>query len=606
MAVQVPRYQRQVGTPNMTTAVPAAAAPLQIGGQVTESAGIGAQNVGQAMAQAAMRIKNREDTAARAMEGSAISRELADDYRARLTSNKLMTSAQVQDYVGYVDDRIETAVNNHNGTLASKAALRERLTNERDRLADEASFAALNAARAIGRADMDSRFKVLNSSVVSDPSRLPEAYRQAETIRADYADMFTPEEEIAETARQNSIIAASAVEGFMNRGLYAEAADLVQMPGVADVMSPEQQLSVSNRLMQARERENAQWNAYRQNLQVMANAIGVTPDNAPTWLRAQAAGLQIPTAPQWEPKTDAGKYLADLEAVKARYGEGSIQLADFQAASQAEAMGDPPDLSDVAGMRKEFTGMSKDFIGVRDAYNKISTIPSENTPAAGDMSLIFSYMKMLDPGSTVREGEFATASQTTGVPGQIVNFYNKALTGNFLTPQQRSEFKDQARLIFDVQQRSQKALETNFARMANRAGMNPDDVIGPLSDLTQPADVGPTVAGAAGAPAATQPTEIEYGLDGQPLGTSPAPAAAPSTPGSAVAAEVTAPVTRRGGADGQIDPAIIDEIAAFAQQTPDVGQYFEQMANILDAADEAGVDMTLEEAFAQAKAGGGG
>ena len=36
--------------------------------------------------------------------------------------------------------------------------------------------------------------------------------------------------------------------------------------------------------------------------------------------------------------------------------------------------------------------------------------------AAGDMALIFSYMKMLDPNSTVREGEYATAQDAGSIP----------------------------------------------------------------------------------------------------------------------------------------------------------------------------------------------
>jgi hypothetical protein len=36
-------------------------------------------------------------------------------------------------------------------------------------------------------------------------------------------------------------------------------------------------------------------------------------------------------------------------------------------------------------------------------------------------------MKMLDPTSVVREGEFATAQNAASIPIKIVNMYNKAL-----------------------------------------------------------------------------------------------------------------------------------------------------------------------------------
>ena len=54
--------------------------------------------------------------------------------------------------------------------------------------------------------------------------------------------------------------------------------------------------------------------------------------------------------------------------------------------------------------------------------------------------MIFAYMKMLDPGSVVREQEFANAQNAAGVPDQVRNAYNKALRGERLNPAQRAEF----------------------------------------------------------------------------------------------------------------------------------------------------------------------
>jgi len=39
---------------------------------------------------------------------------------------------------------------------------------------------------------------------------------------------------------------------------------------------------------------------------------------------------------------------------------------------------------------------------------------------------------MLDPGSVVRESEFATAQNAAGVPDQVRNMYNKVLSGTRL------------------------------------------------------------------------------------------------------------------------------------------------------------------------------
>lgn len=62
-----------------------------------------------------------------------------------------------------------------------------------------------------------------------------------------------------------------------------------------------------------------------------------------------------------------------------------------------------------------------------------------------DMTLIFNYMKMIDPGSTVREGEYATAEQTRGLDDAIVTLWDKIMDGTKLSLKQRRHFLKSAR-----------------------------------------------------------------------------------------------------------------------------------------------------------------
>ena len=82
-------------------------------------------------------------------------------------------------------------------------------------------------------------------------------------------------------------------------------------------------------------------------------------------------------------------------------------------------------------LRKEFEGNAKPHLEVRRGYERVLASKDD---AAGDISLIFGFMKMLDPGSVVREGEFATAQNAAGIPDQIKNAYNRALSGERLNP----------------------------------------------------------------------------------------------------------------------------------------------------------------------------
>lgn len=155
--------------------------------------------------------------------------------------------------------------------------------------------------------------------------------------------------------------------------------------------------------------------------------------------------------------------------------------------------GGPAQASLANQYRDEFSKASQDFVKVGDAYTQIRNVAKQPS-AAGDLSLIFSYMKMLDPGSTVREGEFANAQNAGGVGDRIVAQYNKLLRGERLSEPQRADFVSQARTVYDSAKTRHGGVEKRFRGLAQKSGIDPDLVI---SDSSVPED-----APAAGAPAA--------------------------------------------------------------------------------------------------------
>lgn len=117
---------------------------------------------------------------------------------------------------------------------------------------------------------------------------------------------------------------------------------------------------------------------------------------------------------------------------------------------------------------------TKDSQTIRSAYDKIkSTTP---TPA-GDMSMAFAYMKMLDPGSTVREGEQAQVRDATSLLGQVQNAYNKALTGQGLSPEQRRNFVSEASKLYQAQQNSQRQFDESFGGLADTYQIPREEVV---------------------------------------------------------------------------------------------------------------------------------
>ena len=160
-----------------------------------------------------------------------------------------------------------------------------------------------------------------------------------------------------------------------------------------------------------------------------------------------------------------------------------------------------PAIKDPASGRKEFTALSKDFITSRDAHNRVE-VSAQDPSAAGDLALIFNYMKVLDPGSVVREGEFATAQSAGGVPERVRGFYNRVLRGERLDAAQREDFLDRSRRLFAAAGKSQRKLEAQYAKLAEKSNIDPGDVVINFSEevVTTDADEGaPTPVEAAAA-----------------------------------------------------------------------------------------------------------
>jgi len=130
-------------------------------------------------------------------------------------------------------------------------------------------------------------------------------------------------------------------------------------------------------------------------------------------------------------------------------------------------------------LRKEVDNASKEFNKIASAFGRIEAV-TEEPSAAGDLALIFNFMKMLDPGSTVREGEFATAQNAAGVPGRVISLYNNIIRGERLNADQRDDFLDQSKKIFDrSKQDNQKAVD-KIVSIGKRFDIPKEDILGEI------------------------------------------------------------------------------------------------------------------------------
>ena len=190
---------------------------------------------------------------------------------------------------------------------------------------------------------------------------------------------------------------------------------------------------------------------------------------------------------------DLKKKAADLGLTDAQRNEAlartsQLSLAVKKAALELEALKagtpDPAKAFDQEEkLRKEFQARTKVYGELGTTYSNIES-SSKAKSGPGDIALITGFMKMLDPGSVVRETEFATARDTAGLYTRLENSLEKAKSGLFLQPKQREEFVNLAKQYLDSAQKKSGEDKKALGVVVKNYKLNPDNVFGPETTAT--------------------------------------------------------------------------------------------------------------------------
>lgn len=224
---------------------------------------------------------------------------------------------------------------------------------------------------------------------------------------------------------------------------------------------------------------------------VLANAPAETRAYVPKVL--QRSGTQTAAAPQigFRPAKEPSQ--AERQAPSGyRYTADGGSLVPIPGGPADRKNNPAPgDLAQAEqALRKEYSSQIKTPQTVVNSYRQIEQAAT-NPSAQNDLALIFSYMRMLDPASVVREGEFATAQNAAGVPDQIRNAYNKAINGERLNPEQRTGFVSSARGLRDQAQQQIDAYREQYSGLAKEYNYSPERIVGRGSSSRKEGQVPP-------------------------------------------------------------------------------------------------------------------
>ena len=208
-------------------------------------------------------------------------------------------------------------------------------------------------------------------------------------------------------------------------------------------------------------------------------------------MRAQADAKKADVQAQFEEKNqiaDIKKKAADLGLTTAQTNKVLVETRKAgteakKAALELEAFkksgGQDPDkvFQQEEKIRKEYQTRTGKYRELDGTFSNIKTsAASANGP--GDIALITSFMKMLDPGSVVRETEFATGRDTAGLYANLQNQLQKAQNGQFLNATQRQQYVTLSQQYLDASKKRANEEKESLGKVVKNYGLNPENVFG--------------------------------------------------------------------------------------------------------------------------------
>tara|TARA_B100001093_G_scaffold136429_1_gene128972 strand:- start:194 stop:1492 length:1299 start_codon:yes stop_codon:yes gene_type:complete len=129
----------------------------------------------------------------------------------------------------------------------------------------------------------------------------------------------------------------------------------------------------------------------------------------------------------------------------------------------------------VTGRAEKFAQQVSGYKQALQGYNRLKS-SLQAGDAFGDIAAIFGFMKMLDPTSVVREGEFAVAASAGGLFARMQIIMQQAEDGQRLTPEMRQEIMDLSNELVDTYNDAYKSKRDGYQKEFKRYQYQDDEI----------------------------------------------------------------------------------------------------------------------------------
>jgi hypothetical protein len=124
----------------------------------------------------------------------------------------------------------------------------------------------------------------------------------------------------------------------------------------------------------------------------------------------------------------------------------------------------------------------KDFTDMKSAYGQVISALDQGSPI-GDVAGATKVMKLLDPGSVVRESELGIAMAASGRMDRLKYYFDNWASGNKLTPTQRSDFKQLSNELYAAAGQAYNQKRGEYIDFGASTGVELDKALGAPANI---------------------------------------------------------------------------------------------------------------------------
>lgn len=214
------------------------------------------------------------------------------------------------------------------------------------------------------------------------------------------------------------------------------------------------------------------------------------------WLRTQPGGESYAQLIEQNPTMKASDILAmytasmdalkPTETIRTRQTEaaalgfepGSQQYRDYVAFGEGTRLSTTDRIAQEGALRDDLrTDLNQlGFNDIRSGFNTVKEFVSRPS-GVSDYALTIAFLKILDPGSVVREGEVAALNRTTALAGTLKAQMRNVLTGDgVLAESTRRTIADLAQARYAAAAQEATAIEQQYKQAAKNMGLNYENI----------------------------------------------------------------------------------------------------------------------------------